>query len=144
MVINSPCLTYKKELAIPGQTVTGKEFSNPLMAGSLLKTISAKFWNTATSKTVNSVKQIHAIVNGKAVVILESSIRGDFLFNDEDGITCLTNDEIFKNLALMGEMITSQLQAKLWLYDKVRTRLCLFCHHQIGEDYWDSRFDETK
>ncbi|GKC12975.1 hypothetical protein Tco_1009757, partial [Tanacetum coccineum] len=86
MVINSPCLTYKKELAIPGQTVTGKEFSNPLMAGSLLKTISAKFWNTATSKTVNSVKQIHAIVNGKAVVILESSIRGDFLFNDEDDL----------------------------------------------------------
>ncbi|GJX70996.1 putative ribonuclease H-like domain-containing protein [Tanacetum coccineum] len=29
----------KKELAIPGQTTTGKEFSNPLMAGSLPKTI---------------------------------------------------------------------------------------------------------
>ncbi|GJY60754.1 hypothetical protein Tco_0461411 [Tanacetum coccineum] len=29
----------KKELAIPGQTATGKEFSNPLMADSLLKTI---------------------------------------------------------------------------------------------------------
>ncbi|GJZ88907.1 hypothetical protein Tco_0660689 [Tanacetum coccineum] len=37
MVINSPCLTDKKELAIPGQTATGKEFSNPLMAGSLPK-----------------------------------------------------------------------------------------------------------
>ncbi|GJZ64111.1 putative reverse transcriptase domain-containing protein [Tanacetum coccineum] len=36
------------------------------------------------------------------------------------------------------EMITSQLQEKLWLYDEVRMRLCLFCHHQIGEDYWDS------
>ncbi|GKB30704.1 hypothetical protein Tco_0870105 [Tanacetum coccineum] len=36
------------------------------------------------------------------------------------------------------EMITSQLQGKLWLYDEVRTRLCLFCHHQIGEDCWDS------
>nr|GEY37819.1 putative ribonuclease H-like domain-containing protein [Tanacetum cinerariifolium] len=33
MVINSPCLTNKKELAIPGETTTGKEFSNPLMAG---------------------------------------------------------------------------------------------------------------
>ncbi|GKB25731.1 hypothetical protein Tco_0865132 [Tanacetum coccineum] len=39
MVINSPCLPDKKELAIPGQTTTGKEFSNPLMAGSLPKTI---------------------------------------------------------------------------------------------------------
>ncbi|GKA66290.1 hypothetical protein Tco_0766098 [Tanacetum coccineum] len=33
------------------------------------------------------------------------------------------------------EMITSQLQGKLWLYDEVRT---WFCHHQIGEDCWDS------
>ncbi|GJW62215.1 hypothetical protein Tco_0111550 [Tanacetum coccineum] len=30
-----------------------------------------QFWNTATSKTVNSVKQIHAIIDGKAVVISE-------------------------------------------------------------------------
>ncbi|GJW33181.1 hypothetical protein Tco_0053213 [Tanacetum coccineum] len=35
-------LKDKKELAILGQTMTGKEFSNPLMAGSLPKTISAK------------------------------------------------------------------------------------------------------
>ncbi|GJY14609.1 hypothetical protein Tco_0385031 [Tanacetum coccineum] len=49
MVINSPCLTDKKELAIPGQTTTGKEFSNPLMAGSLPKTISAKGMDTGGS-----------------------------------------------------------------------------------------------
>nr|GEV50150.1 copia protein [Tanacetum cinerariifolium] len=54
------------------------------------------------SKTVNSVKQIHAVVDGRAVVISESLVRSDLLFDDEDGITCLTNDEIFKNLALMG------------------------------------------
>ncbi|GJY97050.1 putative ribonuclease H-like domain-containing protein [Tanacetum coccineum] len=69
-----------------------------------------QFWNTATSKTVNSVKQIHAIVDGRAVVISESSVRSDLLFNDEDGITCLTNDEIFENLALMGY---EQLSTKL-------------------------------
>nr|GEX46414.1 hypothetical protein [Tanacetum cinerariifolium] len=60
------------------------------------------FWNAANSKTINFVKQIHAIVDGKAVVISESSVRSDLLFEDEDGITCLTNDEIFENLALMG------------------------------------------
>ncbi|GKE48638.1 hypothetical protein Tco_1479896, partial [Tanacetum coccineum] len=105
MVINSPCLTDKKELAIPGKMTTGKEFSNRLMAGSLPKNIIAKvstFWNTATSKTLNSVKQIHAIVDGNAVVISESSVRNDLLFDDKDGITCLTNDDIFENLALMG------------------------------------------
>nr|GEV89069.1 hypothetical protein [Tanacetum cinerariifolium] len=170
-------LADKKELAIPRQMVTGKESSNPLMAGSFPKTISAKetlilsspnlnpepfssiinfmadlkfvdqhnivayleksddntefhqivdflsscsinyaltvsptiyasyieqFWNTASSKTINFVKQIHAIVDGKAVVISESLVRSDLLFDDEHGITCLTNDEIFENHALMG------------------------------------------
>ncbi|GJT00705.1 hypothetical protein Tco_0821874 [Tanacetum coccineum] len=69
-----------------------------------------QFWNTTTSKTVNSMKQIHAFVDGKAVFISESSVRSDLLFNDEDGIACLTNDEIFKNLALMGY---EQLSTKL-------------------------------
>ncbi|GKB16493.1 hypothetical protein Tco_0850416 [Tanacetum coccineum] len=39
MVINSPCLNSKKELAIPEQTATGKESTNPLMADSLPRTI---------------------------------------------------------------------------------------------------------
>ncbi|GKC26512.1 hypothetical protein Tco_1033806 [Tanacetum coccineum] len=48
MVLNSPCFTIKSwlvqdqtvpELAIPEQTATGKGTSNPLMAGSLPKTI---------------------------------------------------------------------------------------------------------
>ncbi|GKC47566.1 hypothetical protein Tco_1065288 [Tanacetum coccineum] len=69
-----------------------------------------QFWNTVTFKTVNSVKQMHAIVDGKAVVISESSVRNDLLFDDEDGITCLTNDDIFENLALMGY---EQLSTKL-------------------------------
>ncbi|GJY11840.1 hypothetical protein Tco_0381149 [Tanacetum coccineum] len=45
-----------------------------------------------------------------AVVISESLERSDLLFNDEDGATCLTNDEIFENLALMGY---EQLSTKL-------------------------------
>ncbi|GJY11603.1 hypothetical protein Tco_0380912 [Tanacetum coccineum] len=69
-----------------------------------------QFWNTATSKTVNSVKQIHVIVDDKAVVITESSVRNDLLFHDKDGITCLTNDKKFENLALMGY---EQLSTKL-------------------------------
>ncbi|GKG59122.1 hypothetical protein Tco_0602831, partial [Tanacetum coccineum] len=39
MVVNSSCLIHKKELAIPEQTASGKEFSNPFMADSLPKTI---------------------------------------------------------------------------------------------------------
>ncbi|GKE21137.1 hypothetical protein Tco_1432649, partial [Tanacetum coccineum] len=69
-----------------------------------------QFWATAKSKTVNDVKQIHATVDGKTVVISESSVRSDIYFNDEDGITCLSNDEIFVNLALMGyERVSTEL-----------------------------------
>nr|GEU39099.1 hypothetical protein [Tanacetum cinerariifolium] len=67
-------------------------------------------WNTASSKTINYVKQIHAIVDCKAVVISESSVRSDLLIDDEDGITCLINDEIFENLTLMGyELLSTKL-----------------------------------
>nr|GEW85510.1 hypothetical protein [Tanacetum cinerariifolium] len=59
---------------------------------------------------VNSGKQIHAIVDGKAMVISASSVRSDLLFNDEDGIAYVTNAEIFENLALMGyEQISTKL-----------------------------------
>nr|GEW22179.1 ribonuclease H-like domain-containing protein [Tanacetum cinerariifolium] len=68
----------KKELAVLGQTKTGNEFSNPLIAGSLPKT------DNASSKTVNYVKQIYVIVDGKDVVILESLVRSDHVFDDED------------------------------------------------------------
>ncbi|GJT77097.1 hypothetical protein Tco_1043822 [Tanacetum coccineum] len=66
-----------------------------------------QFWATAKSKTVNDVKQIHATVDGKTVVISESSVRSDLHFNDKDGIICLLNDEIFVNLALMGSKTTA-------------------------------------
>ncbi|GJR49891.1 putative ribonuclease H-like domain-containing protein [Tanacetum coccineum] len=39
---------------------------------------------------------------GKAMVVSESSVRRDLHLNDEDGTTCLTVNEIFKNLALIG------------------------------------------
>ncbi|GKC00678.1 hypothetical protein Tco_0986814 [Tanacetum coccineum] len=69
-----------------------------------------QFWATARSKTVNDVKQMHATFDGKTVVISESSVRSDLYFNDEDGITCLSNDKNFVNLALMGyERVSTKL-----------------------------------
>ncbi|GKA89983.1 hypothetical protein Tco_0811795 [Tanacetum coccineum] len=88
----------------------GLELQGYLINDSYADLVRMLFWNTATSKIINSVKQIHAIVDGKVVVISESSVRSDLLFNDEDGVTYLTNDEIFKNLALMGY---EQLSTKL-------------------------------
>ncbi|GKB42156.1 hypothetical protein Tco_0887098 [Tanacetum coccineum] len=65
-------------------------------------TTEAEYVAVGNSQTVNDEKQIHAIVNSKAVVITEASIRSSFLFNDADGTDCLTNEAIFQNLALMG------------------------------------------
>ncbi|GJY76321.1 hypothetical protein Tco_0481437 [Tanacetum coccineum] len=57
-----------------------------------------------TSSSINFalIKQIHANVDGNAVVVSESSVRRDLHLNDEDGTACLTTNEIFENLALMG------------------------------------------
>ncbi|GJU11389.1 putative ribonuclease H-like domain-containing protein, partial [Tanacetum coccineum] len=65
-----------------------------------VKTSSCKA--TAKSKRVNDVKQIHATADGKTVVISKSLMGSDIHFNDEDGITYLSNDEIFEKFALMG------------------------------------------
>ncbi|GJX03241.1 hypothetical protein Tco_0189157, partial [Tanacetum coccineum] len=50
-----------------------------------------QFWSNAKIKIVNNERQIRAKVNGKTIVISESSVRRDLQFNDEDGIACLTN-----------------------------------------------------
>ncbi|GKC25216.1 hypothetical protein Tco_1027366 [Tanacetum coccineum] len=42
-------------------------------------------WNTASSQTVNDVKQIDANVDSKAVVVTKASIRSYIPFNDADG-----------------------------------------------------------
>nr|GEW29531.1 hypothetical protein [Tanacetum cinerariifolium] len=75
------------------------------MIAYLKKTISnAKFHQIVdflTSSSIHHSLTIHAIVDGKTVVITESSVRRDLLFTDANGITCLTNEQIFKNLLLI-------------------------------------------
>nr|GEU55465.1 putative reverse transcriptase domain-containing protein [Tanacetum cinerariifolium] len=50
MVINSPCLTNKKELASPGKTSTGKDFSNSLIDCSFPKTTNVKYVEEVTEE----------------------------------------------------------------------------------------------
>ncbi|GJV06876.1 hypothetical protein Tco_1344532, partial [Tanacetum coccineum] len=63
-----------------------------------------QFWATAKSKTVNDVKQIHATVDGKTMVISESSVRSDLHFNDEDEpfndvyVTPVHTKKVFTNM----------------------------------------------
>ncbi|GKB58625.1 hypothetical protein Tco_0914811 [Tanacetum coccineum] len=61
-----------------------------------------QFWSTAKVKTINEETQIHDTVDGKKIVITQSSVRSDLQLADDDGIDCLPNNSIFENLQLMG------------------------------------------
>nr|GEX00605.1 ribonuclease H-like domain-containing protein [Tanacetum cinerariifolium] len=56
------------------------------------------------AKTVNRERQLQALVDGKNVIITESTIRRDLQLEDAKGVDCLPNVAIFKQLTLMGTM----------------------------------------
>nr|GEU48810.1 putative ribonuclease H-like domain-containing protein [Tanacetum cinerariifolium] len=71
---------------------------NPTIYVSCIK----KFWATATLKKANDVVQLHALTDGKNVVVTEDVIRRDLHLDDVDRVECLPNEEIFAELARMG------------------------------------------
>nr|GEW91668.1 hypothetical protein [Tanacetum cinerariifolium] len=63
-----------------------------------------QFWITAKAKNINGEAQIHAKVDGKKVIISKATIRRDLMFEDEGGVDCLSNEVIFEQLTLIGNM----------------------------------------
>ncbi|GKC48188.1 ribonuclease H-like domain-containing protein [Tanacetum coccineum] len=47
-------------------------------------------------------EQLHTLVDCKKIIITESSVRKDLQLADEEGVDCLPNSTIFKQLTLMG------------------------------------------
>nr|GEU76493.1 hypothetical protein [Tanacetum cinerariifolium] len=70
-----------------------------------------KFWSTAMAKTINEKAQLHARVDGKKIIITEASIRRDLQLADVEGVDCLPNSTIFKQLALMGKPTRKVIQS---------------------------------
>nr|GEX47248.1 uncharacterized mitochondrial protein AtMg00810-like [Tanacetum cinerariifolium] len=66
-----------------------------------------EFWSTAITKTINGEAQLHAKVDGKKIIVTESSVRRDIRLADEEVIDCLPNSTIFEILALMGPKTTA-------------------------------------
>ncbi|GJT95290.1 hypothetical protein Tco_1090808 [Tanacetum coccineum] len=67
-------------------------------------------WSSAMAKTINGEVQLHALVDGKRIVITETSVRRSLRLADAEGIECLSNSTIFENLAMMGyEKISKKL-----------------------------------
>ncbi|GKD63568.1 hypothetical protein Tco_1305676, partial [Tanacetum coccineum] len=115
---------YKRlhqELTSPEQTATGKDFSNPLIVDSLLKTIWSSmhhvftmkhwlvqskrllFWRSAEASTdANGEVKINATIDGHSLSITEGSLRRHLKLVDQDGITSIPTTKIFEQLALMG------------------------------------------
>nr|GEW06088.1 hypothetical protein [Tanacetum cinerariifolium] len=98
-----------KEWDIPWKTATGKELSNPLMAGSLPKTTLPTLLSTLKIKTVNDDVWLQALIDRKKVIITEASIRHDLKLNDAEGTSCLTNAVIFEELARMSNTMASAI-----------------------------------
>nr|GEU95801.1 hypothetical protein [Tanacetum cinerariifolium] len=59
------------------------------------------FWTTAKAKTVSEEVQLQTLVDGKNIIITESIVRRDLQLEDAEGVECLPNATIIKQLALM-------------------------------------------
>ncbi|GJX73683.1 putative reverse transcriptase domain-containing protein [Tanacetum coccineum] len=61
-----------------------------------------QFWSSAVAKTIIGEVQLHALMDGKRIVIIETSVSRTLRLANAEGIDCFSNSTIFENLALMG------------------------------------------
>ncbi|GJX52340.1 hypothetical protein Tco_0280709 [Tanacetum coccineum] len=87
-----------------------------------------QFWSTVNVKTINGEAKLHALVDGKKIIITKASVRRDLQLADEEGVDCLPNSTIFEQLTLMGPMTTawnefSSTMASAIIYETVHKEL---------------------
>ncbi|GJX42004.1 putative ribonuclease H-like domain-containing protein [Tanacetum coccineum] len=87
-----------------------------------------QFWATTKVKTVNGEGQIQALLDGKKVVIIESTIRRDLHLEDAEGTDCLPNATFFEELTRMGY---EKLSQKLTFYKAFFSPQWKFLIHTI-------------
>ncbi|GKA21430.1 hypothetical protein Tco_0701419 [Tanacetum coccineum] len=75
---------------------------NPTIYTSCIK----QLWATVKAKTVNEEVHLQALVDGKKVIITESTVRRDLHLEDAKGVDYLPNATIFEQLTLMGAATT--------------------------------------
>ncbi|GJU52763.1 hypothetical protein Tco_1226477 [Tanacetum coccineum] len=69
-----------------------------------------QFWSSAVAKTIIGEVQLHALMDGNRIVIIETSVSRTLRLANAKGIDCFSNSTIFENLALMGyENISEKL-----------------------------------
>ncbi|GJW36322.1 hypothetical protein Tco_0059242 [Tanacetum coccineum] len=66
-----------------------------------------QLWATAKAKTINGEVQIQALIDGKKVIVTETSVRRALQLKDVEGTECLSNATIFVELERMGAKTTA-------------------------------------
>ncbi|GJS51798.1 hypothetical protein Tco_0625160 [Tanacetum coccineum] len=69
--------------------------------------INPTIYTSCKVKIVNGEVQLQALVDGKKIIITESTVRRDLQLEDAEGVDCLPNATIFEQLALMGSKTTA-------------------------------------
>ncbi|GKD11954.1 hypothetical protein Tco_1196361 [Tanacetum coccineum] len=87
-----------------------------------------QFWATIKVKTVNGEVQLQALVDGKKIIITESTIKRDLHLEDAEGIDCLPNAAIFEQLTLIRY---EKLSQKLTFYKAFFSPQWKFLIHTI-------------
>nr|GEU33084.1 hypothetical protein [Tanacetum cinerariifolium] len=82
----------------------------------MLLGITYYYWVNAVQGSSHKEVQIHAKIDGKDIIITESSIRRDLQLADEDGTDCLLNSTIFEQLTLMGMIRNLDSFGKFLMY----------------------------
>ncbi|GJY74151.1 hypothetical protein Tco_0478582, partial [Tanacetum coccineum] len=73
------------------------------------------FWSTVMAKTIKGEEQLHALVDGKKIIITESSVRRDLQLSDDDLIENVANEAVYKELGdslVRAATTSSSLEAK--------------------------------
>nr|GEU35105.1 hypothetical protein [Tanacetum cinerariifolium] len=71
---------------------------NPIIYVSCIK----QFWSSVSIKKTNDVVRLQALIDRRKVIITEGTVRKALQLDDAESIDCLTNKEIFAELARMG------------------------------------------
>ncbi|GKB69007.1 hypothetical protein Tco_0930419 [Tanacetum coccineum] len=107
---------------------------NPIIFVSLIE----HFWETAVlSTTEEGLQAISATIDGHEKLITEASLRRHLKLEDAEGISSLSNEEIFEQLAHMGiDGLEKDLQQTKKTYSTALTKLILRGRKisQINED----------
>ncbi|GJU49795.1 hypothetical protein Tco_1219350 [Tanacetum coccineum] len=97
-----------------------------------------QFWSTVKAKTINGEVQLHALVDGKKIIITESTVRRDLQLEDAEGVDCLPNSTIFEQLTLMSSKTTAWNEFSSTMASAI---ICLATNQKFVQVFLEQQLD---